>query len=123
MKHKTEHLNLDKQGKILGLWDFDAKNAKGVDLWDKIQSVVETYAKIHSMEIEIMVRQNAEITQTRKNALSITEEGGNRIRWGCNLPHGLMFKLEQLEPMLFSDKKLYHKFLKKYKGFRVCETV
>lgn len=123
MKHEIEHLNLDKKGDLLGLWDIDVKKATGLDMWDKIQSVIEAYAKVHSLEMEILVRQNLELSRTRKNSMALTEEGGNRLRWGMNIPHGLMFKLELLEPMLFSDKKLYHKFLKKYKGFRVCETV
>jgi len=122
MKHEEQHLDIDKQGNLKGLWNIDVKKVVGGDRWDKIQTVIEAYAKVHSLEVEIMIRENAELTETRKNALA-TVEGDSRLRWGANLPAGLMFKLEQLEPMLFSDKALYHKFLKKYKGFRVCKNV
>jgi len=122
MKHEEEHLDVDQQGNLKGLWDIDVKKVTGGDLWDKVQNLVEAYAKVHSMEVEIIIRENAELTETRKNALASTE-GGSRLRWGGNLPVGLMFKLELLEPELFTNKKLYHKFLKKYKGFRVCKTV
>lgn len=122
MKHEEQHLDIDKEGNLKGLWNIDVKKVTGGSIWDKIQTVVEAYAKIHSLEIEITIRENAKLTDTRKNDLASTE-GGSRLRWGVNIPAGLLFKLELVEPELFTDKKLYHKFLKKYKGFRVCKTV
>ena len=121
MKHETEHINLDEKGKVLGLWDIVTDKLTG-ERWDKIQAVIEAYATVHKLEMEILVRENAEIMNSRANELALAG-GGNRLRWGANIPPGLMFKLEQIEPMLFADKTLFHKFLKKYKGFRVCKTV
>lgn len=122
MKHNTEHLNLDKKGKILGLWDIDTSELTGAR-WDKVQQVIEAYAKVHRLEMELLVRENAEISESQANTFGSANNGGNRLRWGANIPPGLMFKLEQAEPLLFSDKAIFHTFLKKYKGLRVCKTV
>ena len=123
MLHEKEHWNIDKKGDLLGIWDINAYAASGADLWDKIDYVIKEYAKVHRLELEIVIRENAAISKSRQNDLAMSHKGGLRLRWGASIPPGLLFKLEQIEPMLFSNKKLFHKFLKKYKGFRICKTI
>ena len=123
MLHEQQHWNKDKSGELLGIWDINAYAANGADIWDKIDEVIREYAKVHTMEMEILIRENANISNSRKNDLAMSGKNDIRLRWGASIPPGLLFKLEQIEPMLFSNKKLFHKFLKKYKGFRICKTV
>ena len=118
-----EHLVFDKDGKMAGLWDIDSYSVNGVDLWDKLDQIVGAYVKVHPIEMEILVRENKAISQSRMDNHQIVKKGGSMLRWGASLPPALMFKLEQVEPMLFSNKKLFHKFLNKYKGFRICKSV
>ncbi len=121
--HK-EHLNIGEDGKLKGLYRLDTSKVKGIDIWAKLDQVINDYAKIHKWEMIECVTANA---ATMKTMLREDGRTGRRdlanLRYGCDIPVALMFKLEQVEPELFSNKKLFHKFLNKYKGFRVCQKV
>lgn len=124
MNIHTEHLNIDKDGKILGLLKINSELVVGVDVWQKIDRAITEYARLHPIEVEITVRENGKISDSRLNDFASTKNNGSgRLRWGCNIPAALMFLLEQIEPNLFTEKSLYHKFLNKYKGFRICKKV
>lgn len=118
--NQNEHHRLNKDGKAgFGIMDINTKKAYGDNVWTKVEMVVQAYAQVHPQEVKEIVLQNAQLTATRKNEYA----SNGKIRWGASLPVGLMMKLEQVEPKLFSDKKLFNQFMNKYKGFRVCQKV
>lgn len=120
----NEHLNVDKTGKILGLYKINASAVLGVDIWQKIERTIIEYTKLHPLEVELVLRENKFLTETRLNDFATSgKKGMANLRWGCNIPVALMFLLEEIEPKLFANPKLYHKFLNKFKGFRICKKV
>ncbi len=124
MNIHTEHLNIDKNGQLLGLLKIDTDFIEGVDVWQRIERAITTYVQLHPIEMEIVVRENKAISESRLNDYGSTgSKGLANLRWGCNIPVALMFLLERIEPNLFNDIKKYHKFLNKFKGFRVCKKV
>lgn len=123
LKNKSidhEHWDI-KNGDFAGLWSIDPTLAKGADMWAKIEEIITSYTKLHPLEIELQVRAN----QERSSSL-LTETGANStgtMRIGMSIPAGLMFKIQQVYPEVFSNKDLFHKFLRKYKGFTICSRV
>lgn len=99
--------------------DINAKNAHGDNVWTKVEMVIQAYARVHPQEIKDTVSDNARRVAMMKNDFG----SGNKLRFGVSIPHGLLFKLQNVEPKLFTDKKLMNEFMKRYKGFRVCQKV
>jgi hypothetical protein len=99
-----------------GLFIVDGKKAQG---WDKIDQIIKQYSTLHPKEIDECIRKNKQTRETRKNKYASSQ----KLRWGASLPVGLMLALEKAEPKLFSNKRMYHQFIKKYKQFSVCQTV
>lgn len=117
-----EHLKYNKQGKFEGLYSINALKAEGVDFWQKIDRVIEAYAMLFPNEIRMLVYENKKISDSRKNDFA-SVKGGSNLRWGASIPPALMFKLECVCPTLFDDKRLFHKFIKRYRGFSICKKV
>lgn len=115
-----EHLEI-KNGQIKGLYMIDPTKVNKKEFWQNIDDIVGDYAKIHPDEMTMLVYENKAIADQRLKNTGASKSGS--IRWGASIPAALMFKLEAFEPMLFTDKSLFHKFLKKYKGFRTCKVV
>lgn len=116
-----EHLRYDKMGGLAGLYRLDPSKAEGIDVWAKIDDVIRAYTKIHPNEMQMLVMENQYISKTRRTESASSKS--KSLRWGASIPPALLFNLEVVEPNLFFDKKLFHKFLRKYKGFRICKTV
>lgn len=116
--NQEEHWRSDKAGNF-GLMDVDVTNAYGNNVWNKIEMVIQAYAKVHPTEMKDQIEMNAMLQATRKNEFA----QGKKLRWGVSIPAGLLFKLEQVEPNLFKSKKMLNMFMQKYKGFRVCKVV
>jgi len=120
----NEHLKLGGDGNLDGLFALDINKFKGGDLWDKIHMVMSEYYILHPNEIRETVSRNTELRNTRANDFaSVKGKNNSSMRWLLNIPAALMFKLEEVEPRLFSDKKFLHKFTKKYKGLAICKRM
>lgn len=116
---EQEHWNLDPEGNLKGVWALNTDNATG-GRWAMIDQVIREYTQLHPSEMEMLVYENKAISDSR-NAHAASEN--KSIRWGISVPAGLLFALERVEPMLFVEKPLYHEFLKRYKGLRICKVV
>lgn len=117
-----EHWDLDKAGKFAGLWDINAQEVTGADLWQKLDRVISEYSKIHPNEMRMIVVENKMISDSRRSDTQAIKSGTG-LRWGISIPPALLFKLEMVEPELFRTKKLYHGFMRRYPGFRICKNV
>jgi len=111
---KNEHWRFKNNS--FGLFRVDAKNTVG---WDKVSQIVECYIKVHPNEMREQIESNKMVSETRKNRFA----SGQRMRFASSLPVGLVQTLERAEPKLFTDKKLFHQFLKKYPQFKTCKTL
>lgn len=117
-----EHLKLTtpKELKILTLnTDKFVHN----DFWSRIDEIVADYTKIHPLEMEIIVRENAEIAANQFNKHGLTKEKGTKgeLRHHMRIPADLMTTLTLFCPELFWEPKNYHKFMKRYKGLCAYE--
>lgn len=110
-----EHWRSDREGNF-GLMDIDVSNVYGNNTWKKIEMVIQAYTKVHPQEIKEIVLDNASIANSNQNL-------SKKMRYSVRIPAGLLFKLEQVEPTLFANKKMLNQFMEKYKGFRVCQKV
>jgi hypothetical protein len=120
MNTETEHWDM-KNGDLAGVWAINPLEAKGADMWQIVEEIVMAYVKLHPLEVEFVVRSNKQEVETKANDFGSTEN--ESLRWSASLPAGLMFKIQQVYPEIFTDKTLYHKFLKKHPGFLVCKTI
>ncbi len=115
-----EHWKL-RDGNFEGLYKINPEYAKGVDMWAKLDEIINAYVNLHPIEMELQVRANAERIKTQFNDYG--SNASKNIRFGASIPAGLMFMINQVYPEVFTDNKLFHKFLKRYKGFRVSKTI
>lgn len=115
----NEHQNKNKDGDILGIFRVDTKNARGIDLWARVDAIIQSYVRIHPKEIATQLEMNKQRNEVQKNDFG----SGVDIRIGVSIPVGLLIDLERIEPALFSNKNLFHKFMEKYPGFRVPTKV
>lgn len=111
----------DPHTRSSGVLYVDTKKFSHQGVWERIDEVIRDYSEIHPNEMRMLVLENRMISEERKNGFAST--GNKSMRWGASVPPGLMFKLETVEPRLFADKHLFHAFLRKYKGFRICKVV
>lgn len=118
----SEHWRLNNKGQLAGVWHINAEKAEGVDIWQKIDRVINEYTKIHPNEMRMLVLENKFISDTRKNDYA-SSGGTAKLRWGASIPPGLFFKLQIIEPTLFENRRLFNRFLKRYKGLRICKKV
>jgi len=115
-----EHWKLKQDGQIAGVWGLDLSKATG-DRWDRIDQVIQEWTKIHPLEMAEHLRLVHEINKSMKNDLGSTDS--KSLRYGVEIPTGLGIQLNLLDPDLFTNKTLLHKFMKRYKGFTVCTRV
>jgi hypothetical protein len=121
LENDQEHVVLGQDGDVSGLYNLNPLAITGGSLWDKVKVLVEEYTRLHPQEMQLHIMETKAISESRRNATASSKD--KSIRWGCSIPVGLMFKLEVLAPDLFSDKKNYYGFLKRYPGFRICKSV
>lgn len=120
MRYEEEHIKYDKKGNINGIWDINVEKATG-DYWQKVDQIIRAYTEVHKGEMYMLTYENKQLRESRLN-----KYGSNKskdLRWGAAIPPGLFFKLQQFDPMLFENKKLFHIFLRKYKGLAICKKV
>lgn len=115
-----EHLDI-QDGVFKGLWAIKGQHATGADMWDKIADIISAYTKLHPIEMELQVRTNA-----LRQSEQLNDFGSNKarnIRWGLSMPVGLLFSIQSVYPEVFENERLLNKFMKKFKGLRICKTV
>jgi hypothetical protein len=98
-------------------------DARRGDMWDQIEGLIQDYTTVHTEEMKLFLEANKYIRSTRRNSLASGRQG---LRWGMNMPPGLDILIKQYFPDLFDGiqgKKNFHKFMRKFPGFRVCEIV
>jgi len=117
MSGLTEHLKFnDKTGEVRMLKVY-ADNFLHKDYWSRVEELVQDYAKVHPLEMELTVRQN-----DMKKAGSFTKWGDakgdsrSEIKLGLSMPLMLMKLLESFDPEIFTDHKKSHLFRQRYKG-------
>lgn len=115
-----EHWDLDENGNLRGLHVIDPKLATGADIWDKLDEVIRDYAKVNPNEMRLHLMEVASVRLDLNNELG-TSKG--QLRWGVSIPPGLYFRIQALEPDIFNNRDMYHKFMRKYPGFRICRKV
>lgn len=116
-----EHHKVDDKGVLKGVYVIDTTKTQSSDMWGKIDEVVGAYASLHKIEVELLIRQNAEKVKAQMNQYGSNKD--KSMRWGASIPAALLFRLQMIFPEVFTDRNLFNKFLKRYKGFRVCNKV
>jgi len=116
-----EHLVLDEDNRIVGLYCLDVDNLDGVDSWAAVDQAIKEYAVIHPNEITMVIAENADIRKANYNKFGSGKS--QSMRHGVSIPPALMFKLERVMPDIFTNPKKLHHFMEKYKGFRTCDAI
>ena len=117
-----EHWKLNTNGSLAGVYALDLKQGKG-STWAHggiLDQVVENWTKLHPVEMAQHLIEVAEVSAEQKNKFASSKTG---LRYGCSVPVGLGLQLELVEPDLFSNRQLLHKFMRKFPGFRVAQVV
>lgn len=119
----SEHLRYDKDGDLKGLYMIDTDKAKkvGNDMWSRIDEIIKAYIELHPMEMQALILTNQERRNDLLDGMATTKD--KSLRWGISIPGPLLFKIEALYPELMTDKKLFHKFMKRYPAFRITKHV
>ena len=115
----NEHLKINKDGILEGLYTIDTQKGSftHLDIWDKVDQIVEEYTRLHPQEMEIIVRENILISANNFNKFgSSTKDGKIELHGHRRFPVGLLRTLETFAPELFDNKKNYHKLQKRFKG-------
>jgi hypothetical protein len=120
-KEREEHWVLDKNGEISGLYVVDTTLMQDSCSWDAIDQAIREYSAIHPNEMRLQVIDNAK--RVMENTTKTGSNKSKTMRLGVSIPVALMFKLQQIMPDIFEDKRKMQKFMKKYKGLRTCEHV
>ena len=110
---------LTKEGIVL----FEHGGSIYEDTWSKVDSVIKTYKELHKNDNEwkLWLKDVNRIRQTRKNEYSSNKD--KSIRFGITIPPQLMFEIEVVEPDMFSNKKLFSRFMKHYPIFVIPEKI
>jgi len=118
---ENEHHVYDSKGLNVGLLNIDVTKLEGIDLWAKIDTLLVEYSKVFPNELRMLLIENAAKRQEART--SNAESKDKTMRWGASIPPALYWKLQALEPTIFTDKKLFIKFLNRYKGFRIAKKI
>ena len=118
---KEEHWKLNKDGSLAGVFAVDPTTGRYGDVWGRIGAAIETWVKLHPLEMARHLLDVEYLRQEQMNKFGSTPS--KSLRYGCSVPVGLGRMLEIVEPELFTDKRLYHQFMKKFPAFRVCQVV
>lgn len=116
-----EHIEWDEKGDVAGVHTIDVKEVDGVDKWDKIEKIITEYVKLHPNYMRLFLHENKKERQRQANKYASTED--RQLRYGIAIPPGLMYTLQEFEPNLFNNDTLRHTFMKKFKGFTICDVV
>ncbi len=122
MSELNEHLKLSTE-KELKILKVETDKFAHKDFWSRIDEIIGDYAKIHPLEMEILVRQNAKLAANQYNKHGLTKEKGSKgeMRHHLRIPPNLMAILTNFAPELFERRENYHKFMNRYKGFRAYD--
>lgn len=118
-----EHIKYKKDGDVAGLYMIDTERAKnaGRDMWERIDNIIKAYIDLHPMEMQALILTNKERRADLINDMASTAD--KSLRLGVSIPSPLLLKIEALYPEIMSDKKLFHKFMKRYPAFRITKHV
>lgn len=117
-----EHLHLSEEGALLGLHTIDTEKAKDKikGRWERIDAIIKAYTDIHPNEMR------AQIIQNQMTRLYDTNDGFTKLRtmrFGVSMPPLLLLKIEAVEPEMFTDRKLFTQFMRRYSGLTVVKDV
>ena len=98
---------------IGGISDEDAT-------WKMVEALMHDYCRVHPKEIRDILRENTMLRQSMENEHASGKQG---LRWGVRMPPGLVRLIDRTFPHFLSTKRTLHEFMRRYEGFRVCETV
>lgn len=120
-KSGEEHI-VSIDGRMLGFHTIDIDAARALyGLWDGVDAIIRAYAQVNPSEMAETLANNK---LKREQLWRDTGGGKSRVMRGTiSLPLGLTIYLEQFEPTLFKNKRTLHEFMRRYKGFRTCNTV
>jgi hypothetical protein len=108
-----EHLKFDKGN--VGYLKVMTDKFLHRDYWSQVDEIVEDYARVHPVEMEIVARSNI---QKQEQAFTKWGEGkGNsEIRLGLSMPVMLLRSLETFDPEIFTNHNKKIKFGQRFKG-------
>lgn len=118
---KEEHWKLNNDGSLAGVYGLDLTKVSG-SIWGPtglLTQVIENWTRLHPVEMATHLRDVHNVSLDQKNKFASAKSG---LRYGCSVPSGLGMMLEIVEPELFKNKRLLHKFMKEYPGFRVAQV-
>jgi hypothetical protein len=120
---KDEHWIVDEQtGRLKGVYALDLsklkKSTEGI--WGFIDQVICDYTVLHPHEIQDCIddAKNARLMARSDMVMS----KGKTMQYGLKIPVGLLLKLQEIEPELFENKRLFTKFKRRYQAFTVAKT-
>lgn len=116
-----EHIVRNVDGTFKGVKVVDLTGMEYTDNWDAVDQAIRDYTDINPTETRAVIVQNAAIRNSNYTKFGSDKE--KTMRHGASLPPGLYFKLLQIMPDLFTNKRKLHHFMKVYKGFRTCDTI
>lgn len=91
------------------------------DKWDKIEELIKDYAKLNPDE---MVRQLEAIKYARRVQMNDTASSkAKSLRWGISLPAGLLLLIKKFYPEVFTERREMRKFMRKFRGFTICQKI
>lgn len=115
-----EHKVYDK-GKNIGLLVIDTTKIEGVDMWQRLDRLMVEYSKLHPNELRIHLYENQAIRRNLYNDYAANKK--MEYRHGASLPPGLYMYIMRMYPEIFEQKSLFHKFIKRYRGFAIAKKI
>lgn len=87
------------------------------DYWSRVEEIIQDFARVHPLEMEITVRQN-DLKKVGAYTKWGEAKGDSRseLRLGLSMPLLLMKTLEEFDPEIFTNPRKNHKFGQRYKG-------
>lgn len=104
-----------------GLYAVNPLQERYSDIWARIEGAIQAYTKLHPKEMAQHLLEVEQVRNEQANDHASTES--KSLRWGCAIPVGLGRMLEIVEPDLFTDRRLYRLFMKKFPIFNICKKV
>ncbi len=89
--------------------------------WEKIEEIIRDYTKLHPEEMKAQLELIATLRRLQYNKFASSKS--NSLRWGISLPTGLLITIKKFYPEVFAEKKEMEKFMRKFRGFTVCQKI
>jgi hypothetical protein len=121
LNKELEHHVFDSKGKDVGLLIINPFDVQGVDMWQRVDRLITEYSQVFPSEMYLILFENGLKRREMRN-----KYGSNKsktLRLGASIPPGLYYKINQIYPEIFNQKPLFRQFMRRYKGFRIPETI